>query len=201
MNRRGWGGEWRSPGARPRARPSRFILDPEVAPVEFVVSRPAAGELRGRFWGCGGTLELGEGEPATASMVVRLTTATIRTGSAVLDRYLCTPAVLDAAHHPAITFRSRNAEADGPGRFRIAGELALRGVHRAVGIDATLARPAAALAGPRVLRLTGTTTLHARAFGLPPPLAAPAGPWAPAAELGVRFVLEWVEVGTAPPAA
>ncbi|MBX6387129.1 MAG: YceI family protein [Microbispora sp.] len=201
MNRHGRRGEWRPPVVRPRARLSRFVLDPEAAPVEFVVSRPGAAELRGRFWGCGGTLELDEDRLLIASMVVRLTTATIRTESARLDRYLRTPAALDAARHPTITFRSRNAEAHGFGRLRIAGELALRGVHRPVGVDATLTGPAAGLAGPRVLRLTGTMTLRARAFGLAPGAEPPPGPWAPPAELGIRFVLEWVEVGATPPAA
>jgi polyisoprenoid-binding protein YceI len=86
------------------------------------------------------TLEMAEGDPATASVDVILEAGSLRDGEERLseadrrkvDAQAAGPEVLDAPHHPSIEFRStgfRPAAGDAPGRIAgtLRGDLVVRG--------------------------------------------------------------------------
>lgn len=70
--------------------------------------------------------------------------------------------VLDVAKHPAIRFRSTQVEEKEPGRFRVRGELNLKGIGRQIEVEVTR----------RNERFEGRSVFAMSSFGIKPPKAA-----------------------------
>ena len=60
---------------------------------------------------------------------------TIDTREPQRDEHLRSADFLDVANHPSITFRSKQITAAGAGRFKVTGDLTIRGVTRTVTFD------------------------------------------------------------------
>ena len=60
---------------------------------------------------------------------------TINTREPQRDEHLRSADFFDVANYPAITFRSKQITAAGAGRFKVTGDLTIRGVTRAVTFD------------------------------------------------------------------
>jgi len=100
------------------------------------------------------------------------------------DAHLRSPDFLDVARHPALTFRSRRVEKAGE-RYRVIGDLELRGVAREVVLDAEFAGTAKDPWGNERAGFSARTTLDRRDFGLV---------WNAALEAGGVLVGEKVEI-------
>jgi polyisoprenoid-binding protein YceI len=100
-------------------RLGRYEIDAGLAPV------------RGSFAIRGGTVDIAE--PLAASVVhAQIESVSFRTGNGQRDAAVRSPRVLDAEHHPFITFDSER-----PGTRDIPGTLTVRGVTRAVRLRVT----------------------------------------------------------------
>jgi polyisoprenoid-binding protein YceI len=150
-------------------------VDPAASRVAFAVRQhlPFAAPLPllgravvGRFADVAGTIVLDERRPATARVAVAIGAAGVDTGNARRDAHLRSAAFLDAGRHPTLAFASRMVEEvdRAGGRYRVMGDLTIRGVTRAVRLDLRLAR-ASDGRGPRLV-LTGETVLNRRDYGL-----------------------------------
>ena len=115
-------------------------LDPAHTTIEFAVKHMMFTTVRGRFTKFSGTLRVDERDPNLSGVDVDIDAASIDTGVGDRDAHLRSADFLDVENHPRITFRStdvQGAHAKDGDRFRVAGELDIRGQAMPVTLDVT----------------------------------------------------------------
>ena len=115
-------------------------LDPNHTTVEFAVKHMMFTTVRGRFKTFSGKVQIDERNPDQSRVEVTIDAASIDTGVADRDTHLKSADFLDVEHHPTITFRSTRvdgAHKNEGDRFKVAGELEIRGTRMPVTLDAT----------------------------------------------------------------
>jgi len=109
--------------------------------AEFAVKHMMFTTVRGRFRNVEGEVVFGPGaEGSELRAEARLEAASIDTGAGARDDHLRSADFFDVENHPHLVFRSREIEGapERPGdRFRLIGDLTIRGVTRPVTLDAT----------------------------------------------------------------
>lgn len=114
-------------------------LDPTHTSIEFAVKHMMFTTVRGRFKDVSGTIELNEQNPDSARVEVEMKAASLDTGVAQRDEHLRSADFLDVENAPTVTFRSKRIEGAGfePGeRFKVVGDLTIRGTTMEVELDA-----------------------------------------------------------------
>ena len=115
-------------------------IDPAHTTVEFAVKHMMFTTVRGRFKQFSGTIEADEEHPDRSSVQVEIDAASIDTGVADRDTHLKSADFLEVEKHAKITFRSKRVEgaaAKEGDRFRVTGDLTIRGTTMEVTLDAT----------------------------------------------------------------
>jgi polyisoprenoid-binding protein YceI len=124
--------------AAPGTGVTAWSLDPAHTLVEFSARHMMITTVKGRVSGVTGTIHVDDRDPARSEVSAELDAATIDTRTEARDQHLRSADFLDVENHPSISFRSRRVEGTfrNPGdRFRLHGELTLRGVARPVTLD------------------------------------------------------------------
>lgn len=114
-------------------------LDPAHTAVEFAVKHMMFTTVRGRFKNLTGTIHVDEQDLGKSRVEVDIEAASIDTGVADRDAHLRSADFLDVENHPRLTFRSTRIEgayAKEGDRFRIVGQLTIRGTSMEVTLDA-----------------------------------------------------------------
>lgn len=115
-------------------------IDAAHTSVEFAVKHMMFTTVRGRFKDVKGTIEANESNPDQSTVTVEIATASIDTGSADRDAHLRSADFLDVENHPTITFRSKRVDGamkkEGD-KFRLTGDLTIRGTTMEVTLDCT----------------------------------------------------------------
>src|ERR671913_174559 len=115
-------------------------LDPAHTTVEFAVKHMMFTTVRGRFKTFTGSVHIDERNPDQSRVEVSIDAASIDTGVPDRDTHLKSADFLDVEHHPRIVFRSTSvdgAHKNEGDRFKIAGELEIRGTRMPVTLEAT----------------------------------------------------------------
>jgi len=115
-------------------------IDPAHTTIEFAVKHMMFTTVRGRFKQFSGTIEADEEHPDRSSVQVEIDAASIDTGVADRDTHLKSADFLEVEKHAKITFRSKRVEgaaAKEGDRFRVTGDLTIRGTTMEVTLDAT----------------------------------------------------------------
>ena len=117
-----------------------WTIDAAHTAVEFAVKHMMFTTVRGRFKALSGTITIDEANPDRSKVEVDIDASSIDTGVADRDTHLRSADFLDVEHHPQITFRSTKVEgahkAEGD-RFKVQGELSIRGKAIPVTLDAS----------------------------------------------------------------
>jgi polyisoprenoid-binding protein YceI len=117
---------------------TQWNIDASHSSLQFSVRHLVISKVRGAFRSYRGTLALEENEGLQLSAVdVSIDAASIDTGEAKRDEHLKSSDFLDVAGHPTLRFQSRSIARDGA-RYRVTGDLTIRGVTRSVVLDAEL---------------------------------------------------------------
>ena len=112
-------------------------VDPAHSSVEFEVKHMMIATVRGRFKEFEGTIVAAE-EIADSRVYGTVEAASIDTNDEARDAHLRSADFLDVERYPEIHFESSRIEPLGGPRFRILGDLTLKGVTREVALDATV---------------------------------------------------------------
>ena len=153
------------------AGPTAWRIDPATARAAFTIRKRLlfvkSVTVTGCFTGVSGAITLDEHEPSTAQAEVTIDAASIDTQNARRDKHLRTGDFFHVEEHPHLTFTSRRIEEvdRAAGTYRVSGDLTVRGVTRAVTLDAHYTPPVAAAREPR-LTLRLTAPLNRRDFGI-----------------------------------
>lgn len=114
-----------------------------------------------------GTVTFDPKDVSTLEVEASIDARTINTRNPARDADLRGNQFFDVAKFPRITFKSRRAAADGPGRIRVDGDLAMHGVTKEVTLEVEGPTPAIKdIWGNMRIGATARTTVDRRDFGL-----------------------------------
>jgi polyisoprenoid-binding protein YceI len=110
-------------------------IDPAHTSAQFAVRHLMVSTVRGEFGKVGGTVNLDEQDPTKSSLEATIDTASLNTRVEKRDQHLKSPDFLDVAKYPAMTFKSKKIEKVSDTKFKVTGDLTLRGVTKEVVLD------------------------------------------------------------------
>jgi polyisoprenoid-binding protein YceI len=148
-----------------------YRIDPAASRVEFTIGKRLFFVMHlmvtGRFTDVEGTISFDEQEPANSHAEVTIGAASVNTRIGKRDAHLRKADFFDVQQHPRLTFVSRRIETidRARGRYRVVGDLTVRGVTREVQLDATYI-PTPSRGPGRRITLTLTGALNRRDFGM-----------------------------------
>lgn len=112
-----------------------WTFEPGHTAAEFRVKHMMVSWVRGHFKDVHGSLEFDPDRPAQLSLQTTIQANKLWTGETQRDDHLRAADFLDAAKHPAITFKSTKSECVGATDYKVTGDLTIRGVTRPVTLD------------------------------------------------------------------
>ena len=115
-------------------------LDPAHTSIEFAVKHMMFTTVRGRFKAFTGSVHIDERNPDQSRVEVTIDAESIDSGVPDRDAHLRSADFLDVEHYPKILFRTTRvdgAHQEEGDRFKVAGELEIRGSAMPVTLDAT----------------------------------------------------------------
>lgn len=142
-----------------------WIIDPSHTSVEFAVRHMAISTVRGRFKKVSGTLETAD-DGILKSIKATIEAASIDTAEPQRDAHLRSPDFLDAENQPYLQFRSSAVETLGAGRYRVTGDLTIRGLDRPVSFEVETSDPLIDPYGNRRAGATANAKLNRKDWGL-----------------------------------
>jgi polyisoprenoid-binding protein YceI len=115
-----------------------WSIDSSHTTLEFSVRHLGLATVKGTFQRLAGELDLDELDLTRSSGSVSIEVASVDTRDERRDTHLRSADFFDAEQFPTITFVSRSITPDGGDRFRVEGDLTIRGITRPVTLDAEL---------------------------------------------------------------
>lgn len=114
-----------------------YVLDKAHASVTWRVSHLGLSQYTARFDKMDGKLSLLPSTPVGSKVEFSIDATSINTGLAPFNKKLQGADYFDAEKNPAITFKSARIESAGAGKFKMTGDVTLRGVTKPVTWDVT----------------------------------------------------------------
>jgi polyisoprenoid-binding protein YceI len=109
-------------------------IDPAHTNVSFITKYLMISKVRGGFRDFAGTFRVGD-VPEDSQVEITIDAASIDTGLPLRDNHLRSPDFLDVRNHPHLWFRSTSLEREDQRRFKMTGDLTIRGITRPVTLD------------------------------------------------------------------
>lgn len=144
--------------------PGTFELDPSHTHVGFSV-RHMMGKVRGRFTSFSGTVTVAD-DPPDSSVEVSVDVGSVDTGDEQRDGHLRSPDFFDVESHPTMTYRSTGLTSEGEGRYRVEGDLTIKGVTRPVPLSLTFEGVGVDPWGNQRLGFSASAEIDREQFGL-----------------------------------
>ena len=141
-------------------------LDPDHTQVWFAVRHMMLATVRGQFPEVAGELRLDPPDPTRSKIEVRLEAASVDTRNEQRDAHLRSADFFDVENHPQLTFISKRVEPVGGSKYRITGDLTIRGTTREVVLEAEERGRGTDPWGQEKLGFTASTSIDRKDFGL-----------------------------------
>src|SRR5271156_5666757 len=148
------------------AHADTWQIDPAHTNVEFTVRHLMISNVKGNFEKTSGTITTEGSDPASAKIDATIDASSVNSRVDRRDAHLKSPAFLDVAKFPTITFKSTKVEADGPGKFKVTGDLTLHGVTKPVVLDVESSGAPVKVMGGLHAGASATTKINRSDFGL-----------------------------------
>ena len=145
---------------------STWTLDPDHTQVWFSVRHMMFATVKGQFPGVSGELKLNDADPTETAVEVRIDAATIDTRNEQRDQHLRSADFFDVENHPHLTFVSRRVERVGGLKYRVTGDLTIRGTTREVVLNAEETGRGKDPWGQEKIGFTAETRIDRKDFGL-----------------------------------
>ena len=151
------------------AAPAKYMVDKAHSEIGFDV-RHFFSKVHGRFEDFQGTILFDSEDPAKISVDASAVTASISTDNEKRDGHLKSADFFDAEHYPSLTFKSTKVTRAGKDKYKIAGDLTMRGVTKPVTFDAEfLGAGDVGIGGQSIgakAGFTATTVVNRKDFGI-----------------------------------
>lgn len=143
-----------------------YQLDLAHSRLGFAVRHALVAKVHGWFDGVEGRLELDGGDPERCSVALTIDAASIRTNNPDRDAHLRSKDFFDVERYPTITFASTSVTGLDADRYRVAGDLTIKGITRAVVLDLTYQGSAVDPYGQFRVGIAGAGSLKRSDWGL-----------------------------------
>ena len=151
------------------AAPVTYTIDKPHTEVGFDV-RHFFSKVHGRFNDFQGTIVFDEQDPAKISVEATAVTGSISTDNEKRDGHLKTADFFDAEKYPTLSFKSTKVTAAGKNKYKVTGDLTLRGVTKSVVFDVDFLGAGSVGVGGQSwgskAGFAATTTINRKDFGI-----------------------------------
>jgi polyisoprenoid-binding protein YceI len=144
----------------------KWEIDTVHSGVAFTVRHMVIAKVHGQFTKWTGTLDLDTTNLSLSKVEVKIEAASIDTRDAQRDGHLRSADFLDAEKYPHIEFRSTRIEEVGGKKYKVHGDLTVRGVKREVVLDTVFGGQAKDPWGNQRVGFEATTKIDRKDFGL-----------------------------------
>ncbi len=141
-------------------------IDSAHSSASFTVRHMMVTNVPGRFGKVEGTVVYDGSNIAAAKVNATIDATTITTDNEKRDTHLKSADFFDVAAHPTITFVSKRAEVVGKGRFKLIGDLTMRGKTKEVVLDVDGPTDPVTVQKAQRVGVTATTTVNRQDFGV-----------------------------------
>ena len=150
----------------PQPTTTTWNIDPVHTTAEFKVRHMMITNVKGHFTGVTGVLTLDEQDITKSHVEASIDAASINTREAQRDAHLKSADFFDVQKFPTITFKSKKAEAAGAGKFKLTGDLTMRGVTKEVTLDVEGPSQQLVAQGRARVGATATTKINRQDYGV-----------------------------------
>ena len=124
------------------AKPVAYQIDPTHTATVFSWNHFGFSTPSANFRDIQGTINVDEAVPANSSVNVTIPVSSLNSNVQALDEHLQSADFFDAVKYPTITFKSTKVETKDKKKFKITGDLTIKGVTKPVVLDAVLNKKA-----------------------------------------------------------
>ena len=143
-----------------------WSIDPAHTEVEFSARHLMISNVKGRFDSPTGSVSYDPARPDSLELDVSIPVKTIDTRNAQRDAHLRSADFFDAEHFPQMTFKGKRIDGDVAGKFKLIGDLTIRGTTREVALDVTAEGGGPDPWGNDRLGFSATGAVNRQEFGL-----------------------------------
>ncbi|MCC6164510.1 MAG: YceI family protein [Acidobacteria bacterium] len=143
-----------------------WTIDPAHSGASFTVRHMMVSNVHGRFGKVEGTIVYDGSNIGGVSATANIASTTITTDNEKRDAHLKSADFFDVAAYPTITFKSKRAEVVGNGRFKLIGDLTMRGKTKEVVLDVEGPTDPVTVQNSQRIGATATTTINRQDFGV-----------------------------------
>ncbi len=168
--------------------------DPVHSRLGFAARYAMVTTVHGWFDSFGGRVHLDSQDPRNCSVALTIDAASIRTNNPDRDAHLRSADFFDVERYPTITFESSGVTPLDDGRYRVTGDLTIRGVTRAVDLELTHQGSATDPYGQLRVGLQGSGGLKRSDWGLTWNVALDAGGVVLSDRINLEFDLSLIKI-------
>jgi len=143
-----------------------YTIDPAHSRIGFVARHAMVTKVRGSFNDFDGSGYFDAANPANSKLQLSIKAASIDTRNPDRDAHLRSNDFFDMDTYPRITFTSTSVEQAGDVRFRVNGDLTIKGVTRPVTVDFDYTGSAVDPYGNQRIGFEGTTVVNRKDWGV-----------------------------------
>jgi len=141
-------------------------IDTAHSSASFTVKHMMVSNVHGRFGKVEGSVVYDGKNIAAATVSAKIDATTITTDNEKRDTHLKSPDFFDVAGYPTITFTSKRVEVVGQGKFKLIGDLTMRGKTKEVVLDVDGPTDPVTVQNAQRVGVTATTTVNRQDYGV-----------------------------------
>lgn len=119
------------------AQPATWAIDASHSAIRFSVTHLVISETEGKFNKFDGTLKAAQPDFSDAVIEFSADVKSVDTGNEQRDTHLKGADFFDADKFPKLSFKSTSMKKVSDGKYKVSGELTMKGVTKAVELDVT----------------------------------------------------------------
>jgi polyisoprenoid-binding protein YceI len=140
-----------------------YAVDAVHSSIAFAIQHNNANKVHGLFTGAAGSVEISDAGP---SLSVSVPVGAVSTGNPKRDEHLRSNDYFAAGQFPTMTFKSTSAEKLADGKWKVVGELTLRGKTKPVTVELSVTPEVTGRGGAKVRGVETTFTIKRSDFGM-----------------------------------
>lgn len=151
---------------QPPLGPNQWRIDGNHSAANFSVRHLMVSTVRGQLGRITGTLDYDGKDVRSIKVDVSIDLNAINTQNQNRDKHLRSDDFFDVANHPNITFTSKRVDPAGDGKFKLIGDLTIRGTTKEVALDVEGPSPIVKTQRGVATGATATTKIKRLEYGL-----------------------------------
>jgi polyisoprenoid-binding protein YceI len=148
------------------AQVSTWQIDSGHSAAQFTVRHMMISNVTGSFQKMSGTVQYDPADISKTVVDVTIDAASVDTRNDSRDKDLRSDSFFDVQKYPTLAFKSTHAEAAGPGKIKLSGDLTIHGVTKQVSFDVDGPTPPINMQGSMRMGASARTVINRKDFGL-----------------------------------